>query len=296
MAPYFSIVVTSYNRHEMLPATVVAILQQQDGNFELLLVDDGSQDKTLAVAQELALCDSRIRVFTQPNAKRGVARNYGLRQARGRYVNYFDCDGEMYPHHLRVVREFVTRNGEAELLHTEYDVIAANGKVVAWAADPLRGPTSEALLHDNFLACNTVFFQRDIALANLFVEDRRLASAEDWELWLRLANKYSFHHIAERTFGLSEHAGRSLNTIGAEAAWLRDELFACLMEANAAFGQCYGHGATYFVSNRYTFITLTLAFTKNCRFDTLRYLLKTLRANPAVLWRRCLLVFLKPLI
>lgn len=296
MLPYFSIVVPCFNRHDILPATVAAILQQQDGDFELILIDDGSQDQTLAVAQELALYDSRIRVFTQPNAERGAARNYGLRQARGRYVNYFDCDDEMYPHHLRVVREFVARKGEAELVHTEYEVIAADGKVVAWAADPLRGPTSEALLHDNFLACNTVFVRRDIALANPFVEDRRLASAEDWELWLRLASQYSFHHITERTFGLREHAGRSLNTIGAEAVRLRDELFANLMEANVAFGQRYGKGAAYFVANRYTFITLTLALTKKRRLDTLRYLLKALHTDPVVLWRRRFLASLKHLI
>ena len=81
-----------------------------------------------------------------------------------------------------------------------------------------------------------MFVRRDVALANPFVEDRRLASAEDWELWRRLASQYSFQHIAERTFGLREHAGRSLNTIGAEAVRLRDELFAGLMEANVTFG------------------------------------------------------------
>ncbi|MFC6224879.1 glycosyltransferase family 2 protein [Hymenobacter artigasi] len=296
MSPYFSIVVPCYNRHEILPATVAAILQQQDGDFELLLVDDGSQDQTLAVAQELALCDARIRVFTQPNAERGAARNYGLHQARGRYVNYFDCDDKMYPHHLRVIREFLARNGEVELLHTEYDVITADGKVVGRPAYPLRVSTSEALLHDNFLACNTVFVRHDIALANPFVEDRCLASAEDWELWLRLASQYSFHYIAARTFGLCEHAGRSLNTIGAEAVRLRDERFIELVESNAAFVQRYGCRVAYFVANRYTFITLTFALTKRRRLDTLRYLLKALRADPTVLWRRRFLASLKHLI
>lgn len=79
MPPYFSIVVPCYNRHDILPAIVAAILQQQEGDFELLLIDDGSQDQTLAVAQELALSDSRIRVFMKPSAERGAARNYGLR-------------------------------------------------------------------------------------------------------------------------------------------------------------------------------------------------------------------------
>lgn len=297
MPPYFSIVVPCYNRHNLLPVTVAAIVNQQEADFELLLIDDGSQDQTLAVARQLAMGDSRIRVFTQPNGERGAARNYGLRQAQGRYVNYFDCDDEMYPHHLRVVREFVARTGEVEIIHTKYDIITEDGQVVGGptAAVP-SGPTNEALLHNNFLACNTVFVRRDIALANPFVEDRRLASAEDWELWLRLASQYPFHCLAERTFGLREHAGRSLNTIGAEAVRMRDELFAELMTANAAFGQRYGRRVAYFVADRYTFITLTLALTKRRRLDTIRYLLKALRADPTVLWRRRFLASLKHLL
>ena len=133
----------------------------------------------------------------------------------------------------------------------------------------------------------------DIALANPSVEDRRLASAEDWELWLRRASQFPFHRLMEHIFGLREHAGRSLNTIGAETVRVRDELFAELMAANAAFGRCYGHRVAYFVANRYTIITLMLALTKKRRLDTVRYLLKALCADPAVLWRRRFLASLK---
>ena len=111
-----------------------------------------------------------------------------------------------------------------------------------------------------------------------------------------MASQYSFQHIAERTFGLREHANRSRNTIGTKAVLLRDELFAGLMEASSAFGRRYGYDAAYFVVSRYTSIILTLAFTKRCRLDTLRYLLKALRADPAVLWRRRFLAPLKHLI
>ena len=84
MNPFFSVVVPCYNRGPLLADTVAGILRQQETDFELLLVDDGSRDDTLAVAQGLARTDSRIRVFTQPNAERGAARNHGLREAKGR--------------------------------------------------------------------------------------------------------------------------------------------------------------------------------------------------------------------
>ena len=77
-----------------------------------------------------ALSDPRIRYFHKENGERGAARNYGARQARGRYLNFFDSDDEMYPNHLRVVREFVAARGEVEFLHTGYEVIDGAGRVV----------------------------------------------------------------------------------------------------------------------------------------------------------------------
>lgn len=295
MNPFFSVVVPCYNRGPLLADTVAGILRQQETDFELLLVDDGSRDDTLAVAQGLARTDSRIRVFTQPNAERGAARNHGLREAKGRYVNFFDSDDEMYPRHLLVVREYLAQHGEVEVVHTGYEIIGADGRVLVRENDFSR-PTNEALIDNNHLACNTVFVRRDIALANPFEEDRRLASAEDWELWLRLASEYTFHSISECTFCLREHAGRSLNTVAPEAVRQRDELFANLMAANAAFRRRYPGQVAYFVANRYTFITLTLALAKNRRLDTLRYLAKALRADPTVLWRRRFLASVKHLL
>ena len=295
MAPYFSIIVPCYNRAGILPTTVQAILRQQESDFELILVDDGSRDDTLAVAKDLAAGDTRIRVFTQLNAERGAARNHGLRQARGHYVNYFDCDDEMYPRHLQAVREYVAVQGEVEVLHTGYEIITEDGRLLTQVKDFERQLTNEALLHDNFLACNTVFVRRDVSLANPFVEDRRLSSAEDWELWLRLASLYPFHSISECTFCLREHDGRSLITIAPEAVRLRDELFAQLMAANQDFARRYPGKVPCFVANRYTFITLTLALTKNRRFDTLRYLYRALQADPSVLWRRRFLASIKHL-
>ena len=295
MNPFFSVVVPCYNRGPLLADTVAGILRQQETNFELLLVDDGSRDDTLAVAQGLARTDSRIRVFTQPNAERGAARNHGLREAKGNYVNFFDSDDEMYPRHLLAVREYLARHGEVEVVHTGYEIIGADGRVLVRENDFSR-PTNEALIDNNHLACNTVFVRRDIALANPFEEDRRLASAEDWELWLRLASEYTFHSISECTFCLREHAGRSLNTVAPEAVRQRDELFANLMAANAAFRRRYPGQVAYFVANRYTFITLTLALAKNRRLDTLRYLAKVLRADPTVLWRRRFLASVKHLL
>ncbi|AYA37189.1 glycosyltransferase family 2 protein [Hymenobacter oligotrophus] len=295
MSPFFSIVVPCYNRADILPKVVQAILRQDYQDFELILVDDGSRDTTLAVMHELAATDPRIRPFGKTNGERGAARNFGARQAGGQYINFFDSDDEMYPNHLRVVKDYLDANGPVELVHTGYEILDEHDRLVQEVCD-FRASTNEALIHNNFLACNTVFVRRDVALNNPFVEDRALASAEDWELWLRLASKYRFHSIPAKTFCLREHEGRSLNTIAPDAVKARDELFAQLMRNNPAFRQRYPQHVQYFVANRYTFITLILALAKNRKKETLRYLWKALQADPTVLWRRRFLASVKHLL
>jgi len=292
--PFFSIVVPCYNRAAILPRTVAAILRQQEPDFELILVNDGSRDATAEVAEQLATTDARIRVFHKENEERGAARNYGTQQAEGRYINFFDSDDEMYPNHLQVVRDYIRTHDEVEVVHTGYEILDANGRMIEEVCD-FRQDTNEALLENNFLACNSVFVRCDVALAHPFVEDRVLASAEDWELWLRLASCYPFHKVSAKTYCLREHEGRSLNTISPDAVIARDELFGQLMRQNPDFRRHYPDKVSYFVANRYTFITLVLALTAHRRLDTLRYLWKAFRSDYTVLWRRRFLASIKHL-
>lgn len=281
-----------YNRADIVQDTVLAILKQEYQDFELILVDDGSRDNTSEVVATIV--DPRLRYFYKENGERGAARNYGAQQALGTYVNFFDSDDEMYPNHLRVVKEFLDQNGPVEVLHTGYERLDEHNRVISEVHE-FVGSTNEALLHDNPLACNTVFVRRDIVLANPFEEDRRLSSAEDWELWLRLASKYVFHPIREKTFCLREHEGRSLNTIAPESVRVRDELFAQLVGRNADFARRFPDQLPKFIADRYTFITLTMALSKKDRLQTMRYLLKAVQQDPTVLWRRRFLASVKHL-
>ncbi len=290
--PYFSIVMPCYNRADIIGEVVAAVLRQEYPAFELLLVDDGSRDNLREVVATVA--DPRVRYFYKENGERGAARNYGAQQACGRYINFFDSDDEMYPNHLRVVKDYLDQQGEVEVVHTGYERLDEQDRLIAemyqWPAS-----TNELLLYDNPFACNTVFVRRDIALANPFVEDRRLASAEDWELWLRLASQYPFHPIRQKTFCLREHSGRSLNTIAPQTVCQRDEFFAQLIQQNVQFAKRFPGHTGQFVADRYTFIALMLALSKQHRAKTLGCLWQAVQQDPTVLWRRRFLASLKHL-
>src|SRR5262245_49101514 len=92
--PTVSVITPAYNAAAYLAGSVESVLRQTFPDLELLIVDDGSTDNTVAVARQLAARDPRLRVLTQENAGPGPARNTGFRHATGRYFAFVDSDDE----------------------------------------------------------------------------------------------------------------------------------------------------------------------------------------------------------
>ena len=87
-----SVIIPAYNVEKYISRCVDSILAQTFANFELLIINDGSSDSTANILDCYSTKDDRIHVFHIPNGGASSARNYGLRQARGRYVTFADAD------------------------------------------------------------------------------------------------------------------------------------------------------------------------------------------------------------
>lgn len=98
--PLISIVIPVYNREMTLHYCVDSVLNQNYPNWELLLVDDGSIDKSAEICKDYESRDSRIRYFYQENQGAGPARNKGLDNAKGEWVTFIDSDDAIMPNHL----------------------------------------------------------------------------------------------------------------------------------------------------------------------------------------------------
>jgi glycosyltransferase involved in cell wall biosynthesis len=187
--PYFSIVIPTYNRGDLVSKAIKSILNQDFADFEILVIDDGSTDHTEEVIVQFG--DPRIYYFRKENGERGAARNYGRARAKGHYINFFDSDDLMYSNHLSTAKEMIELNNSPELFHLGYDFQTVEGEVTS-KVDQLGNDVLEKAFFDNFLSCNGVFVRRDIAEKFPFEENRVLASAEDWELWIRLMSRFKF--------------------------------------------------------------------------------------------------------
>ncbi len=108
-----SIIVPVYNAEKWLRRCVESLLNQDidKSEYEILLIDDGSKDGSLALAQQLANEASNIRVFTQPNAGPGAARNRGIDNATGDYLMFVDADDDLKPNSLAPILDIAISNG-----------------------------------------------------------------------------------------------------------------------------------------------------------------------------------------
>lgn len=219
--PYFSIIIPTFNRARMLLNSVNTILVQTSVSFELIIVDDGSQDNTDLLIEELR--DERIKYIKTPNRERGAARNSGLLISKGKYINYFDSDDIFNPH-LADLYKFIENNSSPEVVYGSIENVTEEGNPVEIIQSAFPD-FKKSLLFNNFLACGSVFIRRDVAVKFLFSEDRRLSGTEDWELWLRL---YAFHDFVQFPFVVFKqrlHPSRSLSKVSGHRTAEREIAF-----------------------------------------------------------------------
>lgn len=123
--PEFSIIVPVYKVEKYLSRCIKSILSQEFGNFELILVDDGSPDSCGKICDEFAKNDARISVIHKNNGGVSSARNCGLKQACGKYICFVDSDDIIARNTLQLVQESINQFNP-DMVIFDYSVIDSN--------------------------------------------------------------------------------------------------------------------------------------------------------------------------
>lgn len=111
-----SIIIPIYNAEDYLESCIASIHSQSFQDWELILVNDGSTDSSLAICQKFADTDSRIKIFSQENKGQAAARNFGLLQATRPYVTFIDADDEIASNTLQDNLAILTTNPQIDCL------------------------------------------------------------------------------------------------------------------------------------------------------------------------------------
>lgn len=144
--PSYSVIVPAFDGVATIGRTVGSVLAAADvlasdhpgTRTEVIVVDDGSADATLAAARALAAADDRVRVVTQPNSGASAARNTGARLARGRVLAFVDCDDEVLPAWLSTLTATGALLDEVDFVFCEAHAVRPDGTERHWQIDRLR--------------------------------------------------------------------------------------------------------------------------------------------------------------
>ncbi len=198
-APRFSVTVPAYNAEATLAETVASVQAQTFTSWELVIVDDGSSDGTLALARRLAGDDRRIRVVSQENLGPGGAYNTAVREGRADLLVMLSADDLLLPEHLARFDGFVRDNLDAAVFTCNgwYEYEDGRREVAAperlWA-DP-GGCTLEELLQACFYGVGAVYRREVWDAVGGFRED---LYSEDYLFWLlALARGFRHRHLDE---------------------------------------------------------------------------------------------------
>lgn len=181
-----SVVMPVYNAARWLKRPVESVLAQTHRALELIAVDDGSSDDSVALIEAYARGDDRIRLLRQPqNGGVAAARNAGLDMARGDYVAFLDADDWWHPRKLELQLAAMRSSG-AQVSYAAYQRMAEDGRLLSRVTPPAR-VTWRDMLGSNFIGHLTGMYARRLGDARF----RRIGH-EDYVFWLEQVRRAGY--------------------------------------------------------------------------------------------------------
>jgi len=227
--PVVSVILPTYNRPALLERAIRSVLAQTFQEFEIIVVNDAGED--IHFVLDPLNHDGRI-VYIQHEANRGLAaaRNTGIRAARGKYICYLDDDDRLYINHLETLVTFL-ENSEYEVVYTDAHRAwqrLENGKLITYQVDlPYSYDFDRDLLvGNNFIPVLCIMHTRT-CLDEFGLFDESLPVLEDYELWLRISEKYPFVHLPQVTceFSWREDGSTMTSSKQEQFTQIRQEIF-----------------------------------------------------------------------
>ncbi len=203
--PLVSVIMPAWDNEAYIEAAIDSLIAQTYKNWELIVVDDCSSDKTGDVIDRLAGEDKRIRAYyNKQNIKQTRTRNFAIRKAKGKYVTLLDSDDERDPNSLERQSEFLEKNP---------DVVAV-GTGAEWCDEHMNRLNDRLYPLENQQIRRTFFRYSPFCLASLMIRTDKLESpaynpeiepAEDIDLAMRLGAKGKLANLPEPLYRVRTH-------------------------------------------------------------------------------------------
>lgn len=282
--PRISVIIPVYNGEKTIRTTIQSVLEQSLSDFELLVVDDGSCDRTASIVSGVQ--DFRVTLFSKVNGGVSSARNFGIKQSSGKYLAFLDADDLWTTDKLACQLQALQQHPEAALAYSWTDYIDYQGRFLHKGDYPkYSGHVYENLLIKNFIenGSNPLVCKEKLLKVGLF--DESFSYGEDWELWLRLAARFPFVMIPKVQI-LYRVTPKSAST----------QLSKMEVQVREVIERAFQHSATDLhylksisLSNFYLYLLLRSFETSlnySDSFNRMRLYYLTLKENPSILKKR----------
>ena len=224
----FSVVIPLYNKEKYIESTIRSVLDQSHQDLEVLVVDDGSTDGSLALAERFA--SDRVHIIRQENQGVSVARNTGIEHASGEFICFLDADDQWRPEYLATIDVLTEQYPESDIFVTAYAVNMGGGKVhYSTRLEPETGCLPSYWLtlargYDFVWTSATVIRRETLIRAGLFKPGEKIG--QDLDMWARVARinprvAYS-NHICVDYNRAAEQNARTRVRVAWAGAFLRD--------------------------------------------------------------------------
>ncbi|WP_238915449.1 glycosyltransferase family 2 protein [Clostridium sp. YIM B02555] len=186
-----SIIIPTFNRANTIERSVLSILDQTYQDFELIIIDDNSQDETEVIVRRMN--DKRIKYIKhERNLGANAARNTGVRAAKGELIAFQDSDDKWHNDKLEIQLKAL-KDYNADIVACSYNRYK-NDSVDLMPKESIKdSEIKKKLLYGSFISTQTVLGKKECFYNEEF--DETLPRFQDWELMIRLSQKYNIHFI-----------------------------------------------------------------------------------------------------
>tara|TARA_B100000886_G_scaffold340385_1_gene309620 strand:+ start:15223 stop:16008 length:786 start_codon:yes stop_codon:yes gene_type:complete len=208
-----SVICPTYNSSKFIQTTLESILKQIRMPDELIISDDGSTDNTLDVIEDYLRSHCKklnYKIVKNSHKGPGAARNSGIRSSTCKWIAFLDSDDIWYPNKISHIHEIMSENEDVNFIcHNEIHVSKGKNKHAVDYSKKFKAdrPLFEQLYISNLFSTSAVVCKKDL-LINHGMFDESLMSAQDYDLWLRLAPNIRVHFVKKI---LGEYTIRSGN-------------------------------------------------------------------------------------
>jgi teichuronic acid biosynthesis glycosyltransferase TuaG len=181
-----SVVMPYYNKKNYIVESINSVLDQTYQNFEIIIVYDDKNKTDIDFIKKISELDKRIRViYNKKNIGAGLSRNVAIKNSRGKYLAFLDCDDLWHRNKLKKQLHFMKKKN-ADFSHTSYQLIDSKGKKLNARIAKLS-LNYKNLIKSCDIGLSTVMIKKK--LLNSYYKFPNLKTKEDYVLWLKLAKK-----------------------------------------------------------------------------------------------------------